>query len=226
MRTITMPAAVRGKKKANPSRAVHSREQTASRILSEATRLFVQKGYEGTSVKDICAAAGANIAAIHYHFGSKESLYRRIIEQFAAESLESARRILETPQNLDDLKVRLEIFLRQSLEAMIRQPDVVLLILRDIEMFDSKREEVYRNTLLKHFETLVGFLNQAKKKKLLAADVEPFLAAGYLLGQIQHEMARDKMKKKYFGYSLEDEKYRTRWIQHTIRLFLGGIIGK
>jgi AcrR family transcriptional regulator len=213
-------------RKETTPREVHSHEDTASRIVSAATRLFAQKGYEGTSVKDICEAADANIAAIHYHFGSKESLYRHIIEQFASERLDFARRTLQSPKNVDDFKVRLEIFLRQTLEAMIKQKDIIRLIERDVEMSDSRSKKMYLNTLLNHAGKLLEFFDDARKKGIVAADVKPFSAAGFLMSNIIHQTRNDKMVKKFSGYSLSDEQYRNDWIQQTLRIFIEGIISK
>lgn len=53
------------------------------RILDAAERLFSEKGYEATSVRDITQEAGCNLAAVNYHFGNKENLYRQVfIRQF------------------------------------------------------------------------------------------------------------------------------------------------
>lgn len=218
-------ASVRNKRREHPA-PERRLEDTASRIVSEATRLFAEKGYDGTSVKEICEAAGVNIAAIHYHFESKSDLYRHIIEQFATERLESARNILQPPQNSEDLKVRLDIFLRQIVEALIKQPEVALLIQRGVEMFDPISEDVFRNTMFKMFDNLVRFLAEAKKQGLLATDVDPYFAAGFLRSQFVHQTRLDKVIKKHFGYSLTDEMYREKWIQQTLRLFLGGVIEK
>jgi AcrR family transcriptional regulator len=213
------------KKKTALPRENNVREDTVDRIVAAATRLFATKGYDGTSTKEVCQAAGANIAAIHYHFGSKENLYRHIIEQFAAERLESARKILQTPVNAEDLRVRLEIFLRQVVETILKQPDVAILIQRGSEMSDFMSEDVYRNTMVKLFEKLVAFLVQAKKKGFLAAEVDPFIAAGFIKNQFLHQTRYDEVMKKYYGYSLKDEKYRTRWIHQTVRIFLAGVMG-
>jgi len=51
-------------------------EATRRRILDAAITLFGIKGFRGTSVADICAAAKANIAAVNYYFGDKASLYQ------------------------------------------------------------------------------------------------------------------------------------------------------
>jgi AcrR family transcriptional regulator len=204
----------------------HFGEDTASRIVSTATRLFADKGYDGASVKDVCDAAGVNIAAIHYHFGSKENLYRHIIEQFATERLDFARKTLQEPRNIDDFKVRLEIFLRQTIETMIRQGDIVRLIHRDIEMSSSRSKEMYVNTLHKHARKIMEFFDHAKKKGIVAADVNPFAAAGFLMSNIIHQTRNDKLVKRFSGHSLSNEKYRDQWIQQTLRIFIDGIIAK
>ncbi len=49
-------------------------------ILSVAERLFGEKGFDGTSVRDIAQAAGVNLAMISYYFGSKEKLLEAMIE--------------------------------------------------------------------------------------------------------------------------------------------------
>ena len=47
---------------------------TRERILDAAERLFMAHGYEGTSMRQITGDAAVNLAAVNYHFGSKESL--------------------------------------------------------------------------------------------------------------------------------------------------------
>lgn len=49
-------------------------EQTRAALIRAALNLFGQKGFEGTSTRDIAAAANANIGSIAYHFGGKEGL--------------------------------------------------------------------------------------------------------------------------------------------------------
>ncbi|MCK9230153.1 MAG: CerR family C-terminal domain-containing protein [Syntrophales bacterium] len=49
--------------------------ETRRKLLDAAGVLFAEKGYHTTKTSDICAAAGANVAALHYHFGSKEKMY-------------------------------------------------------------------------------------------------------------------------------------------------------
>jgi AcrR family transcriptional regulator len=54
---------------------------TKSRLLRVAERLFAEHGFGGVSVRQLTAAAGVNLAAVNYHFGSKEGLLGAIFEQ-------------------------------------------------------------------------------------------------------------------------------------------------
>ncbi len=52
---------------------------TKERILDTAERLFASQGYAATSLRSIIAEAGVNLAAVHYHFHSKEALLEAVI---------------------------------------------------------------------------------------------------------------------------------------------------
>lgn len=63
------------------SKMMHSRK-TANRILHQAMRIFLEKGYHGTTIDDITQASGLTKGALYWHFESKETLLKKIIEEF------------------------------------------------------------------------------------------------------------------------------------------------
>jgi AcrR family transcriptional regulator len=71
---------------------------TRTQILDAAERLFAERGYRGTSVRAITDLAGANLAAVTYHFGSKAGLLaavaRRVIEPITAAQCAGLDRLL------------------------------------------------------------------------------------------------------------------------------------
>lgn len=54
---------------------------TRERILDAAEHLFMAHGYEGTSMRQITGDAGVNLAAVNYHFGTKESLMQEVFRR-------------------------------------------------------------------------------------------------------------------------------------------------
>ena len=70
-----------------------ARSGTQDRILAQAETLFMVHGYEATSLRLITNGAGVNLAAVNYHFGSKEELFQSVL----------TRRL--DPLNIDRLKL-------------------------------------------------------------------------------------------------------------------------
>src|SRR6476646_5170965 len=71
---------------------------TKTRILDAAEQLFMEHGFEATSLRSLTTAAGVNLAAVHYHFGSKEELFQAVL----------TRRLDPMNQERIDLLTRLE----------------------------------------------------------------------------------------------------------------------
>jgi AcrR family transcriptional regulator len=53
--------------------------QAREALIAHGTRIFATKGFAAASTREICQAAGVNVAAIHYYFGDKEGLYRAVL---------------------------------------------------------------------------------------------------------------------------------------------------
>lgn len=87
--------------------------ETRTRLLDAAERLFATQGLDAVSVRDITEDAGANTAAIHYHFGSKQDLIEAILERRAG--VLGERR----SQLLDELESSGEVELSKVVRAMI-----------------------------------------------------------------------------------------------------------
>lgn len=75
---------------------------TKERLLSAAEGLFAQFGFAGTSLRQVTTRADVNIAAVNYHFGSKENLvnevFRRRLDELSQKRLDALAAALATPQ--------------------------------------------------------------------------------------------------------------------------------
>lgn len=61
-------------------RAGSGDRETRERLLREAERLFAERGFNDVTVRELCTAARANVAAVNYHFGDKLGLYREVLQ--------------------------------------------------------------------------------------------------------------------------------------------------
>ena len=60
-----------------------SHAETRRQLLEAAGEVFAEAGFRDATVREICRRAGANIAAISYHFGDKEKLYAEVLRLLA-----------------------------------------------------------------------------------------------------------------------------------------------
>ena len=56
-----------------------SRRETRDRLIDAAGAVFAEHGFRGATMRQIAVRSGANLAAAHYHFGSKQDLYREVV---------------------------------------------------------------------------------------------------------------------------------------------------
>jgi AcrR family transcriptional regulator len=89
--------------------------ETRARLLAEAARLFADRGFNGVTVREICRAARANVAAINYHFGDKAGLYYEVLRpavEAMRESTERARAAGEGRPPEERLRLTIDGFLQ------------------------------------------------------------------------------------------------------------------
>jgi TetR/AcrR family transcriptional regulator, regulator of cefoperazone and chloramphenicol sensitivity len=118
--------------------ATRTPDRTRSRLLAAAAGLFADQGFHGTTVREIAARAGVNLAASNYHFGSKRALYLAVLrEHFARVEAHMRRRGAAPGQtelaHLDDAGLR-AVF-RARVQAMVDvvvgpPPDVYALLMQ------------------------------------------------------------------------------------------------
>ncbi|VGO22654.1 TetR/AcrR family transcriptional regulator [Pontiella sulfatireligans] len=89
---------------------------TKERLIQAASVIFAEKGYRDTTVAEICDAAGANIAAVNYHFGDKSNLYCQVWEYLFEQS--AAKYPLPTDLIETDPEAWLRHFIRSRVEQI------------------------------------------------------------------------------------------------------------
>ncbi len=100
---------------------------SAQRILREALTLFSARGYDAASVREICQAAGITKPTLYHFYGSKEGVYRALVEGALTRFQGSVAQNLETPGPLAE---RLKRMARAYLAQAREEPELMRFVLR------------------------------------------------------------------------------------------------
>jgi len=200
--------------------------ETRSKLIDVDKRLFAEKGFEGTSVREITTEAECNVAAVNYHFGGKENLYREVFRRLLREHREQRIRRIRADLQAAGESATLEVFL-QSFATSFLEPMVEegrgshLMAVWDREMHNHHLEpEVFLDELIRPMmEVTTEALNA----------VGPVLDTGVarlcmmsVAGQLMHAV---KMKRMFQGREATTALPfdPAGLVHHIVRFSAGGI---
>ncbi|HKL08937.1 MAG TPA: TetR family transcriptional regulator [Bacteroidales bacterium] len=101
-------------------------QSTRERIIQTATELFLKKGYDRTSVRDITSKAQINVALMNYYFRSKEVLFETIIDLLIGKASASLKEILDADM---DLNPKIEKYISSYIDFLIENPLLISFVL-------------------------------------------------------------------------------------------------
>lgn len=96
---------------------------TKTQLLNVAEHMFAERGFTSTTLRNVVSAAGANLAAVHYHFGSKEELLRAVVIRIAQPVVKRQLQLLselEAQAEPPSVKAILTAFLAPCLEFVAK----------------------------------------------------------------------------------------------------------
>jgi AcrR family transcriptional regulator len=98
-------------------------EITRQALLDHATDVFAENGFDGASVREITRRATINQAAINYHFGGKEALYREVL-RLAVAALSDASLLDENTIDRVSREEAVRLFIRQQVTPLLRHGQI------------------------------------------------------------------------------------------------------
>lgn len=173
-------------------------DPTRQRLIEAAGEEFAEKGFDKATIRSICERAGANIAAVNYHFGDKEQLYIQTVlaaHRCMPEEVATALDLPETP-----LEEQLRLFIHNMLADFlaIQSPDLWQhqLMLREMIRPTAASEILVNERIRPMFERLRGIVRQA----LPEGDDRKVLAAVFsVIGQCLHYKMGRMISEKLVG---------------------------
>jgi len=197
---------------------------TRELLLQAAAPIFAERGLEGSTVKDIAASAGVNVALISYHFGGKEGLYKALLHSIGTERLAAAERILQPVKSHDEFRLRLKLFFDEFMLFHVRNPHCMRIVHRDFDVQQPIVGEVFKEILLKIYFRLQEFFEDAKRAGVIRDDVEADPSAAMFFGGILHCVQWDGLRRETLGFGLADDGYAGKVVDQFVRNFCDGAL--
>ena len=115
--------------------------ETRQRLIESATRLFAERGFAKVTVREICKAARANVAAVNYHFGGKNGLYQEIV-QSAIRTMHGTTQEIQKAGEGRAADEQLRIFVRIFLARVVQARDGWIHRFMAHELNDRRRRSI------------------------------------------------------------------------------------
>jgi AcrR family transcriptional regulator len=150
-----------------------------NKILNVAIELFARKGYAGSSIREICEAAGVTKPVLYYHFQDKEHLYQELMFDIFNRTRQNLQRLSKFHGSLRDLLI---LYVSTEFRYCVRDPNSTKLLFR--MMFSPEGQYPHFNFVeefKKERDVIATFIGKSRRK---GRAVNAELFSGALMGMI------------------------------------------
>ena len=160
-------------------------ELTRERIIAEATKLFLRKGFFATSIADLAAAVDVTKGALYHHFESKEAIFFAVVGTIKKTWRDTvAREVIGSRDPIQRLETLLESHAR-----FLENNESFCLVLNGLMMEMEGIKPKYLAELQSAYAEMALFIEQILRKGqrsgVLRSDVEPKLASLAIVGMLR-----------------------------------------
>ncbi len=150
-------------------------------ILSYATDVFYEKGYDGASMRDLSRLSGMSLAGLYYYFESKEKLLYLIQKHTFSAVMQLLERQLE---GVDDAEQRLRIFIRNHLEYFLANLKAMKVLSHEDEALTGALAAEIADMKRAYYRICRGLVEDLKRARRVDGGVPSRLAAVSLFGMM------------------------------------------
>lgn len=198
------------------------------KIIDVATKLFAEKGLEGTTTRDIAKASGLNISLISYYFGGKVGLYKTIIYEHAVRTKEQIDGIVQT---YSQKELTREIFI-QEINSIIRNFVEMRLQSESIaKIFMAERvqrmphcRDIFEGLMGPTVEKVAAMVKEGQKKGFLRNDFLPHVFLMVMVESIFSYFEIYECQLKIWNSHYQMPKDKEKFISFLTQLFTRGVL--
>lgn len=154
-------------------------------IVAAAETLFAEKGFKGTSVRDIAERAGVNLAMISYYFGSKDQLLEALFELRGEETKKHLQEIVDKPK-LSAL-ARINLLIDNTADKFVHQTSFNKIMVREqVIPSNAAISKLILNLKIQNYKVAMQLLKEGQKSGEIQKNIDPELLMSTIIGILNH----------------------------------------
>ena len=164
-------------------RHANSKSSISDRIIEESVRLFVQKGFKGTTIKDITDSVNLTRGAIYWHFKSKDELLKTIIQYYDRTYMDGLVKSVRSHNG--DFLSKFKQYHKYSTEFVLQYRDLCMvftILAAELTGSGARAEAQINRVLAKYRGFLSDLLSIGKQEQVLDEDLDIPITAEVIIG--------------------------------------------
>jgi len=155
----------------------------STEIIELAAKLFCERGYAATSIRDIGEAMGTTSAALYYHFKNKEELLLEVMRAGLSAIEQEVKNVAESES---DIKDKINAALKAHLKISLTHQDFAVVILQSARNLSAEAQEEIIRSRASYEALWNGLFAEGIKAGVLRDDLEPALLRKLIFGALNN----------------------------------------
>ncbi|GGP99983.1 TetR/AcrR family transcriptional regulator [Streptosporangium pseudovulgare] len=159
------------------------RESVRQRLLSEATRLFAEQGFESTSVQEVVSAAGVTKGAMYHYFDSKDDLLHEIYGRVLRMQMERLTAIADGPGTVAE---RLHAAAADVVRTTVENLDDSKIFFRSMHLLAPDTRKSVRAERRRYHERFRDLVTEGQREGVFSTASPAEIVVDFFFGSVHH----------------------------------------
>lgn len=188
---------------------------TKDKILKSALKLFSQKGYLGTTTKEIAKEAEVAEVTLFRYFISKEKLFIEVLKDQSF--LPTLKELIPKLKNME-YKEALETVARYYMNLLKKKKDLICIMHTEIFQYPDEIRAIHSKIIQEVYLVFAGYLDELKKSRILKKDIDTSYASLAYFGMLFNLFIKKELLKKRINLKKALQTYINIFYEGTRRI--------
>ncbi|MDG2449538.1 MAG: TetR/AcrR family transcriptional regulator [Saprospiraceae bacterium] len=209
------------KKKRQVGRPKEKNSIETTEVLTIALRSFAQLGYGGVSINSLAKKTGVADSLLHYHFGTKEELWKKSMMQAGSQIINSLEDIFNVLDNISGIE-KLRIYIKKIVLFSASHPEFQQVVVQEVFSDSSRSNWLIEEVLKPVFAYMEDIVKEEQDKGTIKV-IPPANLFSFIIGSIITFFARSYQMKKLYDVDCFDDDQVQNQVTIITDLIMDGL---